>query len=105
MKRIEVEYVRCETFGVVDFLRAAATFAVCRERHCWPPLPLVNAFLEGGRDDDANGTAMRWRPFELSHAEYGRAVAFLDPGYRIDGLGVATADWRQWFERAAALPQ
>ena len=69
--------------------------------------PLSNVTFVAGAASAA--TAGKYWPFvvyvfELSHAEYGRAVAFLDPAYRVDGLDVATTDWRQWFERAAALP-
>ena len=103
-RTIAVELTRAATLGLVDFLRAAAPFAVCRERHCWPPLPIVNALLEHGRVATTDGETMTWTPFELTHTEYARAVAFVDPDYRVDGLGVDRDDWRPWFERAAVLP-
>jgi hypothetical protein len=104
MRPIAVEFIRPATLALVDFLRAVATFTVCRERHVWPPLPIVNALLEQGRAAAPNGELLCWTPFELSHSDYARAVAFLDPDYRVDGLGIDRDDCALWFERAALLP-
>lgn len=97
------------------------SFDIVRESGAFPPPDVLNDFLACGHDDvdcerddsrsgcegpDCEGCedgALRWEPFALTEAEYAAFLAWWaarHPGARPDRLGLAGADFREWFGRA-----
>lgn len=89
--------------SLTEFLRRGMSWEICRAAHAWPPLTTFHAFVRQGVDDVADGSILRWTPFEVTKSEYETALACIDPEFRIEGLCVASDDWKGWFLAAVDL--
>ncbi len=90
----------------VTIAKSGLSFKIVEKSGLFPPLDILNAFLNYGIDDAASEISINWEPFALTQCEYDEFVkqcrSFIGD-FRIDSLGMT--DYASWFSTAALEAQ
>lgn len=80
------------------------SFDIIKNTHLFPPIEILNAFLQCGVDDAASEVTLQWQPFSLVESEYDALFE-----YCVDGMGeliidrLGADDYSEWFSKAAVM--
>jgi len=77
------------------------SFEIVERSQLFPPLDILNTFLQCGIDDAASEISIQWEPFCLTDREYDRFVEHCKAAigqFKVDDLG--KSDYANWFSEA-----
>ena len=80
------------------------SFDIVAKTRLFPPLDVLNSFLQCGIDDAASEVSIQWEPFALTESEYASFFELYSKRVgelTIDKLG--TSSYSEWFSQAAIM--